>query len=87
MSSTQLIKIACSLVYFLPNKKKYLQRIYAWIYRADTLYSSEDWIDLDQDRTKWQAVVCTVMKVIFQITGNFLQTEEICTKDFIILVP
>ena len=72
MSSTQLIKIACSQVYFLPNNMKYLQRVHSWIYRADTVYSSVDLSDLDQDRTKWQADVNTVMKVIFQITGNFL---------------
>jgi len=43
------------------------------MYRADTLYYSVDLIDLDQDRTKWWAVVSTVMKVIVQITGNFLK--------------
>jgi len=54
------------------NKKKYLHTVHLCIYRADTLYSSVDLIDLDQDRTKWQADVNTVMKVIVQIKGNFL---------------
>ena len=54
------------------NKKKYLHTVYLCIYRADALYSSVDWIGLDQDRTKWQADVSTVMKAIFQITRNFL---------------
>jgi len=35
-----------------------------WIYWADTLYSSDYWIDLDQDRTMWRAVVSAVMNVI-----------------------
>jgi hypothetical protein len=43
-----------------------------WIYRADTLHSSDDWIDLDQDTTKWRAVVSTVLKVIFQKQAKFL---------------
>ena len=46
MSRTQLIKITCSQIGFLPNKKKYLPRVKLWIYRGDTLYYSEDWIDL-----------------------------------------
>ena len=55
-----------------PNKMKYLRTVYVWMYLADTLYSSVYLIDLDQDRTKWQADVNTVMKVIVKITGNFL---------------
>ena len=72
MSNNQLIKITCSQAYILPNNMKYPLRLYVWIYRADTLYSSEDWIDLDQERTKWRTVVSTVMNAISQITGNFL---------------
>jgi len=59
-------------VYFILTKKKSLHRGYLWIYRADPVYSSDDWIDLDQDKTMWRAVVSTVMKAIFQKTGNFL---------------
>jgi len=55
-----------------PNEKKYLHTVYLWMYRADSLYSSVDWIDLDQHRTKWRSVVSTVMKVIVKITGNML---------------
>jgi hypothetical protein len=52
-------------VYFLPNKKKYLLRVYVWIYRADTVKFSDVWFDLDQGRTKWYAVVSKVMNVFF----------------------
>ena len=72
MSRTQIIKIIRSQKYFLPNKKKHLRRVYVWIYPGDSLHSSEDWIDLDQDRTKWLAVVSSVMKVIFKKYGNLL---------------
>jgi hypothetical protein len=40
-------------------------------YIGQTLYYSDDWIDLDQDKTMWRAVVSTVMKEIFQKTENF----------------
>ena len=43
------------------------------IYRAGTLYSSEEWIDLDQDRTKWRGIVRTVMKAIDQKYWKFLE--------------
>jgi len=52
---------------------KYLHRIYLWIYQADSLFSTEEQIDLDQDRTKCRAVVNTVMKVIVQKYGKFLE--------------
>ena len=72
MSRTQLIKIIRSQKYFLPNKKKHLRRVYVWIYPGDSLYSSEDWIDLDQDTTKWRAVLSREMNVIFKKYGNLL---------------
>jgi len=44
-----------------------------WIYRADTLYFSVDWIDMDQNGTNWRAVVSTEMKALVQQNaGNFL---------------
>jgi hypothetical protein len=72
MSRIQLIQITWPHVYFFPNKKKYLLRIHVWIYRAETVKCSGVWIDLDQDRKKWWAVVSTVMNVIFKNYGKFL---------------
>jgi len=43
-----------------------------WIYQVDTLNSSDEWIDLEQDRTKWQAVVSAVMNAIVKKYGKFL---------------
>ena len=65
-------KVACFQVYFLPNNMKYIHRVYVWKYHADSLNSSDIWTALDQDRTKCWAVVSTVMKVIFQKYGKFL---------------
>jgi len=39
---------------------------------ADTLYSTEVCIDLDQDRTKWWVVVRTVMNALLQKYWKFL---------------
>ena len=78
MSRAQLIQITCSQVYFLPNKKKYLQLRVRVDISADALYSSDDWIDLGEDLKKWRAVVSTVMNVIFQNYGKFLDKLQKC---------
>jgi hypothetical protein len=43
-----------------------------WIYRAETVNCSDVWIDLNQDRTMWWAVVTTVIKEIVQKYGKFI---------------
>ena len=51
---------------------KYLHRLYVWIYRTGSLYSSDIWTDRGQDRIKCWAVVSTVMNVIVEKYGKFL---------------
>ena len=43
-----------------------------WGYIGQTVYYFEEWIDLEQDGTKCRDVVSTVMNVIVQKYGKFL---------------
>jgi len=53
-----------------------------WIHRADTLWFSDIWIDLDQDRTKCRVVVSTVMNAIVQKYGNFMRSSATIYLEF-----
>jgi hypothetical protein len=51
-------------IFFKISRNNFVE--YTCDYIGQTLYSSEDWIGLDQDGTKWRAVVSKVMNVFVQ---------------------
>ena len=57
-------------IFFQISRNNFIEHTCEYI--GQTLYSIEDWVVLDQDGTKWRAVVSTVMKVIVQKYGKFL---------------